>query len=274
MAFSSDGATIAAAYLSEIQVFGPYTCRVDAQTQEKTLSGHSHSVICLAFKPGDPDILVSGSRDNTIKIWDLSTPACLSTVNVDSTVKSVAFSPDGDMIAAGCHNGTINLMDALTGQVKRSVNVDSRAWSVAFSPCGKTMAVGCDDGTVAIVDVATVAVMRSLIVDVTEVLSIVYSPSGDTVAVGCASGKVLIVDAVTIAVMRSVRGHCKESPECICFEEEEDPTSEEPFPRPDCPATGHSGCVSSVAFSADGRWVMSGSSDKTIRLWDTHAVAQ
>jgi WD40 repeat protein len=302
MAFSSDGATIAAAYLSEIQVFGPYTCRVDAQTQEKTLrghekdieeckcfpidwskpfprpecpvSGHSASVSCLAFKPGDPDILVSGSWDKTLKIWDLSTPACLSTVNVDSTVKSVAFSPDGDMIAAGCHNGTINLMDALTGQVKRSVNVDSRAWSVAFSPCGKTMAVGCDDGTVAIVDVATVAVMRSLIVDVTEVLSIVYSPSGDTVAVGCASGKVLIVDAVTIAVMRSVRGHCKESPECICFEEEEEVSDEEPFPRPDCPVTGHSGLVSSVAFSADGRWVMSGSSDKTIRLWDTHAVAQ
>ena len=286
MAFSSDGATIAAAYLSEIQVFGPYTCRVDAQTQEKTLSGHSHSVSCLAFKPGDPDILVSGSWDKTLKICDLSTPACLSTVNVDSTVKSVAFSPDGDMIAAGCHNGTIHLMDALSitlalilcptlaGDCKRLVNVNSTVWSVAFSPCGKTMAVGCDDGTVAIVDVATVAVMRSLIVDVTEVLSIVYSPSGDTVAVGCASGKVLIVDAVTIAVMRSVRGHCKESPECICFEEEEEVSDEEPFPRPDCPVTGHSGLVSSVAFSADGRWVMSGSSDKTIRLWDTHAVAQ
>ena len=38
--------------------------------------------------------------------------------------------------------------------------------------------------------------------------------------------------------------------------------------------TGHSKLVLSVAFSADGQWVMSGSSDKTIRLWDTHAAAQ
>jgi WD40 repeat protein len=288
MALSSDGATIAAAYLSEIQVFGPYTCRVDAQTQEKTLSGHSHSVICLAFKPGDPDILVSGSRDNTIKIWDLSTPACLSTVNVDSTVQSVAFSPDGDMFAAGCRNGTIHLMDALTGQVKRSVTVnsvrsvafspdgdmiaDSTVRSVAFSPDGDMIAAGCDDGIIHLVDALTSQAKRSVNVDST-VTSVSYSPSGATIAVGCCNGKVLLLDAVTVTVKRSLRGH-PENPECICFEEEEDFLADRWSPRPDCPVTGHSGPVSSVAFSADGRWVMSGSSDKTIRLWDTHAVAQ
>ena len=69
-------------------------------------------------------MLVSGSLDTTVKIWDLSTAAsaCLSTVNVDLAVLSVAFSPDGDMIAAGCDNGKIHLVDALTGQVKRSVS--------------------------------------------------------------------------------------------------------------------------------------------------------
>src|SRR5262249_9758821 len=34
------------------------------------------------------------------------------------------------------------------------------------------------------------------------------------------------------------------------------------------PFTGHSGPVLCVAISADGRWALSGSADKTIRLWE------
>ena len=91
---------------------------VDAATIEvkRALSGHSDGsspVSCLAFKPGDPNILVSGSWDKTLKIWDLSTAACVLTVTVDSLVESVAFSPDGSIIAAA-HSNEIQLFDAQT----------------------------------------------------------------------------------------------------------------------------------------------------------------
>ena len=54
-----------------------------AQTGEKILCplrGHNNVVSSLAFKPDDPNVLVTGSWDKTVKLWDLSTSTCLSTM--------------------------------------------------------------------------------------------------------------------------------------------------------------------------------------------------
>ena len=40
----------------------------------------SGMVYCVAFKPDNPNILVSGSYDKTIKMWDITSGSCLSTL--------------------------------------------------------------------------------------------------------------------------------------------------------------------------------------------------
>ena len=42
----------------------------------------SNYVMCVAFKPDNPNIVVSGSDDKTIKTWDITSGSCLSTLNV------------------------------------------------------------------------------------------------------------------------------------------------------------------------------------------------
>ena len=78
----------------------------------------------MAWK-SDGASFASGSRDDTVKIWNTKTGKCDSTLSVDSGdygVLSISYSPAGDMIAAGCGNGKIHILDTATVAVKRSLN--------------------------------------------------------------------------------------------------------------------------------------------------------
>ena len=81
----------------------------------KTLKGHSEWVLSVAYSP-DGTKIISGSRDNTIKIWDANTGECLKTLEGHSNrVLSVAYSPDGTKIISGSGDKTIKIWDANTG---------------------------------------------------------------------------------------------------------------------------------------------------------------
>ncbi|MDP8964968.1 MAG: serine/threonine-protein kinase [Cyanobacteriota bacterium] len=74
-----------------------------------TLTGHSKQVYSVVISP-DGQTLVSGSVDNTIKLWNLSTGKLLHTLSGHSgKVKSVAITNDGQKIASGSGDGTIKL---------------------------------------------------------------------------------------------------------------------------------------------------------------------
>ncbi|MEH2104168.1 MAG: ribosome assembly protein 4, partial [Nostoc sp.] len=102
-----------------------------------TLEGHSNGVSSVGFSP-DGKTLASGSYDNTIKLWDVSTGKAIKTLNGHSSgVSSVGFSPDGKTLASGSGDKTIKLWDVSTGKAIKTLTGHS-SWviSVGFSPDG------------------------------------------------------------------------------------------------------------------------------------------
>ncbi len=66
-----------------------------------TMVGHSWNVSSVSFSP-DGASIVSGSSDNTVKVWSVESGECVTTFNGHSLgVTSVSFSPDGAFIVSG-----------------------------------------------------------------------------------------------------------------------------------------------------------------------------
>ena len=125
---------------------------------EQFLSGHSNSVISVAFSP-DGKTIASGGMDNTIILWDVETHQPIGEPLEGHTdiVRSVAFSPDGKTLASGSEDETIILWNVKTRQpIGRPLSGHANlVTSVAFSPDGKTLASGSDDKTIILWDVET-----------------------------------------------------------------------------------------------------------------------
>jgi WD40 repeat protein len=81
--------------------------------------------------------VVSGSGDNTVKIWDASSGAFLKTLEGHSeSVWSVALSHDGMQVVSGSHDNTVKIWDASSGACFKTLDVGRTVYNVAFDTTG------------------------------------------------------------------------------------------------------------------------------------------
>ncbi len=106
------------------------------------VAGHADAVLAVAFSPTGSEVL-TGSADDTIKLWDARTGAEVRTWGGhEGDVNAVAFAPDGVTIASGSADDTARVWNVSTGAEVRTLEpCQSPITSVAFAPDGRTLSV-------------------------------------------------------------------------------------------------------------------------------------
>ena len=250
----------------------------------QTLTGHSNSAYSAVFSP-DGKTIVSGSSDNTIKLWDAVSGNLKQTLTGHSDfVVSIAFSPDGKTFASGSVDNTIKLWDASSGALKQTLSGHSN-WvrSVAFSPDGKTVASGSNDKTIKLWDAASGALKQTLSGHSDWVYSIAFSPDGKTIASSSLDKTVKLWDAVSGTLKQTLTGH-SDSVDWVAFSPDSKMIASASVDKTvklwdasngalKQTLSGHDGVVSAVTFSPDGKTIASAGYDKTIKLWDAASGA-
>ncbi|KZP08560.1 WD40 repeat-like protein [Athelia psychrophila] len=253
VAFSPDGKHIASGLLNGIvDVRDVHTGNLVTGPFE----GHSTCINSVAFSP-DGECIASGSDDCTVCIWDSRTGRLVAgpVEGHNDEVTSVAFSPDGERIASGSVDHTIRIWDARTGGlvVEPLEGHTGHVNSVAFSPDGLHIASGSDDKTIRVWDARTGQLVAGPLKEHTGLVhSVAFSPDGLQIVSGSDDTTVRVWD------FRRSDAHAVSYPFTCSFL---------------AVFEGHTGAVNSVAFSPNGKHIVSGSEDKTIQIFDMRAGA-
>ncbi|MFL9455235.1 MULTISPECIES: WD40 domain-containing protein [Nostocales] len=258
------------------------------------LKGHTHQVWSVAFNPNGK-IVASGSEDRTIRLWNVDESRCTHVLSGHtSRVWSVAFSSDGKTLASGGGDYTIKIWDVDSGKCRKTLNEHaSLVWSVAFCPTPASalyqegiLASASGDRTIKIWDIHTGECIKTLEGHKSWVFSVAFSPDGKMLASSGADGtirlwdisegtciKVLQADTKLILQIAFMPDLKKQNlPPLLVSGTDDRKILIWDISQGKCIKViqGHNAWIWSVALSADGKILASGSQDETIKLWDTN----
>lgn len=298
--YSPDGKLIAAACGSEgaVRLWDSATGKQVALFRE----GESN-VVAVVFTL-DGKQLIAGNADGIVRVWDVATGKVVRRLEGHKGwVQKLALSPDGRTLAVSDEGNAIHLWDLPTGVKGKLWAAHPAISRLAFSPDGKVLALGSAAGnpekgewTIRRWDVTTAMELPRLEQqDQSGVTCIAFSPDGRLLASSDLNHRIHIYDVLTgrRRVTFDPRGRvtfvafspdgrslaCANNGQYRRGGEEADPDNGNAnrnhlilwnvYSGDEIARLGdHAGGVASIAFSPDGRRMVTASHDTTGLVWD------
>ncbi|QYS92872.1 hypothetical protein H0G86_000264 [Trichoderma simmonsii] len=179
------------------------------------IEGRSNYIKCIAFSY-DSKLLASGSRDQTVKIWDLVTGECLHAMTGhEDFISSVEFSRDSSRLVSASSDHTIRIWHTETGVcIRRLTGHSGTVTSAVFSPDSTLIVSGSHDRTFRIWNEETGECKHTLLDHEVSIATAAFSQ--DTTLVASASrGGVIRIWSTDSGVCQSMM-HQKE-PQIVWF---------------------------------------------------------
>jgi WD40 repeat protein len=241
LAYRPDGKTIAAAGYKEVRLLDS-----NARVQG-SLTGHAETVRSVAFSPDGKLLAAAGglpARKGEVKIWDVDSRTELKTIQGHADcIYAVVFSPDAKTIATASYDKLIKIWDVQTGKEVRTLkdHIDA-VYALAFTSDGKRLISGAADRTVKIWNPATGERLYTFGEPADGINSIAVH--GNLVTAGG------LDKSIRLWELGEASGRLLNT------------------------VIAHEDAILKVAFSPDGKLIVSSSADRTIKVFNTADLSE
>jgi WD40 repeat protein len=245
LAYSPDGRFIAGAQYGSVIMLS-----AAQQSPVRRLVGPAGTVNAVGFS-SDGSLFYAAAGEaglfGELTLWNSADWTRRQTLHGHrDTMLTAAISPDGKLAATGSYDQSIRLWDTSSGKELRVLNGhNGPVFDLAFDPTGRLLASASGDRTVKLWDVAKGERLDTFSQPLKEQYAVAFLPDGRRVIAGGVDSRIRVW-----RLSDSAKEGTNEIVESLF---------------------AHDGPILRLAVSRDGRWIVSSSEDRTIKVWDaTH----